>query len=141
MKKKTIFVVIIIIAALLFVIFQDNLVRTYVSLCHESLETYASALLKNTDNTAGTYGVWKTVGYPEDGMVEFRTGGWGLAPNSTYKGFYYSADDTHKPFSAAYGDAISMEIDGDHASWTDGTDNNGVSIRIVKNWFWFEASF
>lgn len=141
MKKKTILIFSIIIILILAFAFQDSLIRTYVSGCHEELERYALQLLNNNDNIVDTYGVWKTKGYPKDGMVEFHTGGWGLTPNSTYKGFYYSADDTHKLFSAAYDDNTSMEIDGDKASWTDGTDNNGISIRIAKNWFWFEASF
>jgi len=63
----------------------------------------------------------------------------GLAPSSTYKGFYYSADNTHKAFGGA---DIPLEVKGDTASWLEvGTDNRGVSIRITDNWFWYEASF
>ena len=87
------------------------------------------------------YGVWNTACYPVQGMVEFQTGGWGLAPRSTYKGFYYSDDNTHKVFSAADISVVSLEMNGDYATWTDGTDNHGSSACIVDKWFWFEASF
>lgn len=141
MKKKTIIICAVILLFLLGLIFQNSLIRAYVSLFSDSLETYAEEMLKNSENTSGRYGLWKTRSYPAVGMVEFRTGGFGLAPNSTYKGFYYAADDTHKPFSAAVNDGLSMEIDGDHAAWTDGTDNQGTSVRITEKWFWYEASF
>lgn len=141
MKKKPIVICAIILLIALGLGFQDNLIRAYVTLCHEELESYASQMLEIAEQTTDNYGVWKTSCYPDDGMIEFHTGGWGLAPSSTYKGFYYSVDNTHKLFSAAYEDGVSMEIDGDNASWTDGTDNHGISIRIMKNWFWFEASF
>lgn len=141
MKKKNVVLCLVIAVLILGLIFQDGLIRSWVSLCKGKLETYAVRMLDNSENTSGSYGIWKTKCYPEDSMVEFWTGGWGLAPSSTYKGFYYSADNTHKLFSAAYEDAVSMEINGDHASWTDGTDNHGISIRIAEKWFWFEASF
>ena len=141
MKKKVIAICLVIAVAILGLALKDNLIRIYVALCHENLETYAVQFLDGKERTSGQYGIWKTSCYPDDGMVEFYTGGWGLAPSSTYKGFYYSADNTHKLFSAAYKDITSMETDGDEATWTDGTDNHGISTRITENWFWFEASF
>ena len=141
MKKKTLCICSIILVIIFGLLVQDNLICVYVSLRHEKLESYASQMLENADKSTDTYGVWKTFCYPEKGLVEFHTGGWGLAPSSTYKGFYYSADNTHKLFSAAYEDAVSMKIDGDNASWSDGTDNHGTSVRIIENWFCFEASF
>ena len=141
MKKKTLCICSIILVIILGLLIQDNLICAYVSLRHEKLESYASQMLENADKYTDTYGVWKTFCYPENRMVEFHTGGWGLAPSSTYKGFYYSADNAHKLFSAAYEDAVYIKTDGDNASWTDGTDNHGMSVRIMKNWFWFEASF
>ena len=141
MKKKTIIICLVMIALFFGLVFKDNLIRSYVSICHGKLETYASGMLESNGETRGNYGIWETSCYPEDGMVEFFTGGWGLVPSSTYKGFYYSADNTHKLFSAAYTETTAMEVDGDFASWNDGTDNHGTSIRIMENWFWFEASF
>lgn len=139
--KKKILIICIVVLLLLALIFRGALIRTYVSLFHESLEAYASQCLSGGEKTTGKYGLWKTSSYPEDGMVEFRTGGFGLAPSSTYKGFYYSEDNTHKVFSAADEDAVTMEISGDSAYWSDGTDNHGKSVRITENWFWYEASF
>lgn len=141
MKKRTIAICLIAAVLVLGLVFQDHLIRSYVSLFHDRLEDYAVQTLAGGEKNSGHYGLWKTSGYPADGMVEFRTGGWGLAPGSTYKGFYYSADNTHKVFSAARSDAISLDVDEDRATWTDGTDNHGVSIRITENWFWYEASF
>lgn len=140
-KKKAVIVSVLLLLVVLGLIFQDSLIRAYVSLCSGSLEAYAEQMLENSEKTSGRYGLWKATSYPAESMVEFRTGGFGLAPSSTYKGFYYAADNVHKPFSAAYSDALSMVIDGDHAVWTDGTDNNGTSVRIAENWFWFRASF
>ena len=141
MKKKLIAICLIAFIFILELVFRDHLIRAYVSLFHSQLEVYATQMLAGSEKTSDRYGVWKTSSYPEDSMVEFHTGGWGIAPASTYKGFYYSADNTHKLFSAAYEDTTSMETDGDRASWTDGTDNHGFSVRIARNWFWFEASF
>ena len=64
-----------------------------------------------------------------------------LLPAQHTKAFTTPPIIRHQLFSAAYEDKASMEIDGDNATWTDGTDNHGVSIRITENWFWFEASF
>ena len=140
MKKKILWILMIVL--LLFSIcFQDVLIQAYVSTCNAKLERYAWQLLEKQENTSDSYGSWKTKCYPEAGMVEFWTGGWGLVPSSTYKGFYYSADDTHKVFSVANGDTVSIKIHGDYATWTDGTDNHGTSRRIAEKWFWFEASF
>ena len=119
--------------------FKDNLTRSFVSLCKEPLQAYAQEQLEQ-ENTAGRYGLWKTTCYPDAGMVEFLTSGAGLVPGSTYKGFYYSADDTHKPYAASEAVTLS-QTDENTVSWTDGTDNHGTSVRIIKNWFWFEASF
>ena len=135
MKKKVIAIILIIVVAILGLAFKDNLIRTYVAAYNEDLEAYEVQFLDGNERTSDQYGIWKTSCYPDDGMVEFYTGGWGLAPSSTYKGFYYSSDNTHQLFSAAYEDITSMKIDRDHATWTDGTDNHGTSTRITENWF------
>lgn len=141
MKKRRIVIFIIIAAIVLGVVFKDKLIQTYVTVFHESLEDYSENLLDHSDMRSTTYGLWDVDIYREDNMVEFMTGGFGMAPSSTYKGFYYSADNTHKVFSAADDSIAPLEIDGDIATWTDGTDNHGTSVRIIDNWFWFEASF
>ena len=148
MKKLIRFIVVLLIAAIIIGWgVKDNIIRSYVSLCRDKLESYTTQLLEDSklselgEKMEFSYGAFKTYCYPKEGMVEFYTSGFGLVSSSTYKGFYYSADDTHKVFGAASGDDITMEIDGDRASWTDGTDNHGISVRIAEKWFWFEASF
>lgn len=141
MKKKRILILVMIALLVVGLISKDYLIRSYVVLCNDKLETYALKMLDSPEQLADSYGIWETSSNPDDRIVEFLTGGFGLAPSSTYKGFYYSEDDHHKPFSAAYKDKISMAIDEDHATWTDGTDNHGTSVRIIEKWFWFEASF
>ena len=141
MKKKRIVLVLVIAIIFFGFVLQDRLIQSYVSLCEDKLEAYAVTLLDSAEERIDSYGFWNTSCYPVQGMVEFQTGGWGLAPSSTYKGFYYSADNTHKVFSAADIAHASLEINGDYATWTDGTDNHGSSTRIVDKWFWYEASF
>ena len=140
MKKSRI---LLIVAAAIFLglLFQEKLIQTYVCVFHENLEAYAVKLLDTSDAKRTRYGLWDVKSYPKDQMVEFMTGGFGLAPSSTYKGFYYSEDNIHKVFSVADKSIALMETDGDRATWTDGTDNHGKSIRITENWFWFEVSF
>jgi len=141
MKKKKIILLTFISVIVLAVMFQDTLIKSYVSLCNKPLEVYAVNMLDGAEKQTDRYGIWKTSSYPEDNMVQFWTGAFGLAPSSTYKGFYYSKDNTHKVFSAADSSIAPLEINGDHATWTDGTDNHGSSTRIIDKWFWFEASF
>lgn len=140
MKKKRIAIIAVVILVFLAVSFKNKLIQAYVTVFHESLEAYSESLLL-LEKTSSRYGFWNVSAYPEDNMVEFKTGGFGLAPSSTYKGFYYSSDNMHKVFSAADASIAPLDINGDYATWTDGTDNHGQSTRIIDHWFWFEASF
>lgn len=140
MKKKRI-LIFVTLAILLGFICKDSLIRAYVFLCNDKLETYAVKMLESAEIREDNYGNWRTIIFPEDNKVEFWTGSFGLVPSSTYKGFYYSVDNSHKVFSVADASISPLEINGDYASWTDGTDNNGSSTRIIDKWFWFEASF
>lgn len=120
-------------------LFYQPLTRIYVHLFHDHLQDYSETFLAESPGTSSQkYGLWKVTAHPEDNLVEFHTGGAGLVPNSSYEGFYYSADDVHLPFQGA---DVPLTIDGEIATWTDGTDNWGKSIRLRKNWFWFEAHF
>ena len=139
--RKRLLITIVILIFLFGMIFRERLLQTYVVMAREHLVTYAENLLDSDDRQSDHYGFWKVISYPEEQMVEFHTGGFGLAPSSTYKGFYYSADNVHKVFSVADKSLATMDVAGDHATWTDGTDNHGTSIRITDNWFWYEASF
>jgi len=140
-KKNRIVIFAITAIIVLGFIFKDKLIQSYVSLCNEKLEAYAEKMMGSLGERTGSYGFWNISCYPDEGMVEFQTGGWGLAPSSTYKGFYYASDNSHKVFSVADASVAPLEIHGDYATWTDGTDNHGSSTRIMDKWFWFEASF
>lgn len=138
MKKRTIVILAAAVVLVLSLIFQDVLVRTYVRVFHDHLETFAERLLNDPAAGELSYGLWEVDVYPAQQKVEFRTGAWGLAPATTYRGFYYAADNAHKPYQSAQ---VELTIDGDEATWTDGTDNHGSSVRILDCWFWYKASF
>lgn len=118
---------------------QDLLIKMSIKLFHEDLEDYAIEFLEEcVYTTTDHYGCWKVTCYPEDNMVEFRTGGAGLVANSVYEGFYYSPDNTHKPFQGA---EVSLIVNKDLAHWNGEGDNWGKSTRLIDKWFWYEAHF
>ncbi len=118
---------------------RDSLAKVYVKVFHTHLEIYAENLLEECeDTTSDQYGFWKVTCYPEDDLVEFHTGGAGLVFNSTYLGFYYSPDNTHKVFQGA---DIPLNVNDNLADWYGEGDNWGKSTRLIDKWFWFEASF
>ena len=152
---KRIAAFLLIIIVFLFLFAQDLLVKTYVKVFHSQLESYAQELLGRaedaTEGDAGVYlnddreiyivdryGFWKVNCYPAEGLVEFRTGGAGLVANSTYEGFYYSPDNSHKVFQGA---DISLNVNKNLADWYGEGDNWGKSTRLMEKWFWFEANF
>lgn len=139
-NKKGIILATIILVAFM-TVFKNKIIQVYVATFHNSLETYSENLLDDRSTVNDTYGLWKVDINHEYNTVEFMTGSFGLVPSSTYKGFYYSADNSHKVFSVANHWATPLEVNGDYATWTDGTDNHGTSTRIIDKWFWFEASF
>lgn len=141
-NPKRLLIVLCVIILTVFVlcfVFYTELVQTFVKNRHEHLEDYAQSLL--SEQQSDTYGLWNVHSHPEEGMVEFYTGGSGLAPGSTYEGFYYSVDDTHIPHQ---GSNSVLEIWGDTAQWIDAAENSdnwGTSTRILPHWFWFEAHY
>ena len=81
---KRLVIVIVILILLLGMIFREKLIQTYVVVARKNLVTYAEKLLDNDDRQSDRYGFWKVKSYPEEQMVEFHTGGFGVAPSSTY---------------------------------------------------------
>lgn len=129
----------LIIALLLCFIFYPALVQSYVQARHEKLEAYALELLKTEKYSH--YGLWSVYAYPEKGLVQFQTGGSGLAPGSTYEGFYYSIEDIHIPYQ---GFDMEQTTQGYTAYWAgdpETSDNWGKSTKIMDHWYWFEAHF
>lgn len=115
----------------------DSLVKAYVNLRHDHLSHYCETLLESTI-TGTRYGPWKVSVHPEDGMVEFHTGGGGFGSETSYEGFYYSAEDAHIPFQGA---DLPVEVYEDTGWWYDDTDNRGTTHRFRKHFYWFEAYF
>ena len=75
----------------------------------------------------------------EQKIVQFYFSGKGLVPSSTYYGFYYSEENTPAAFQN-----VSEELEPvseNEWTWSDGTDNGGMTKRIVDNWFYYEAWF
>ena len=56
-----------------------------------------------------------------------------------YRGFYYAPDDAPVPFQNC-GLPLTEGEDREW-TWTDGTDNRGVTRRIAPRWFYYEAWF
>lgn len=72
-------------------------------------------------------------------IVQFYTGGWGLVPSSTYWGFYYS--ESGQPAAYQNVDMELVPVSDEEWTWTDGTDNGGVTRRIDGHWFSYKAWF
>lgn len=138
-KKRRRLPAVMAVLLILILLAGDAWIRVYVRLNHRRLEDFAvSALEEPQDNTL-RYSGWEVSCYPQRGVVEFFAGGFGLAPSSVYKGFYYSADDIHVPFNCV---DQPMKIDGGTAEWHEPEgDNWGRSRRITAHWFWYEAHF
>ena len=78
--------------------------------------------------------------YTEDNViVEFLTDGHGMAPSSTYVGFYYSENDTPIAFQNEKYDL--NKIEENKWEWKEEGDNHGITIKIRDNWYYYEASF
>ena len=75
----------------------------------------------------------------ETPIVQFSTVGWGLAPSARYWGFYYSASG--RPAAYQNVDMELVPVSDDQWTWTDGTDNGGVTRRIDGHWFSYQAWF
>lgn len=74
----------------------------------------------------------------ENPIIEFTISSFGIAPASTYKGFYYSVNGTPEAFQNL---DISLKETKNGWSWRAQGDNQGTTSHIEGNWFVFEASF
>ena len=75
----------------------------------------------------------------EHRIVQFFSGGFGLAPASTYCGFYYSEDGVPTAYQNV--DVPLTPAGENRWRWSDGTDNGGVTRRITGHWFSYRAWF
>ena len=120
-------------------LYYPSLVRTYVTANQQKLEDYAQALLETGGQ--GTCGLWEATAYPELGIVEFRTGGSGLAPGSVYEGFYYSVSGEHVPFPGFAGPDENLGEDALFADPAADSDNFQTSAQLAPGWFWFTLHY
>ena len=72
-------------------------------------------------------------------MVDFYVTGFGIAPSSTYYGFYYSPDDV--PLAYPNADAALTQYERNSWEWSANGDNRGVTKKIADCWYYYEASF
>lgn len=72
-------------------------------------------------------------------IVQFSSGGFGLAPSAVYQGFYYS--ESGRPAAYQNADVELVPVSDNQWTWTDGTDNGGMTRKIDGQWFFYKAWF
>ena len=70
-----------------------------------------------------------------DSVIQFYCGGTGLSTNSTYSGFYYSADDT--PYAFEFPTDELEETSPGVFEWASRTGEAIVTERILPCWFYY----
>lgn len=75
----------------------------------------------------------------EHEMVEFLLSGFGLGSATSYYGCYYSPDDV--PLTFQNGNERLTQCGHDSWKWSGRGDNQGRTVKIMDNWYYFEASF
>ena len=128
-------------------LFNDDVSRDrifeYVSQNHEVLESIAQDEIPgdNAEENAlirdrlGNRTIVKSISRYNDNIMHFYCGGTGLATNSTYSGFYYSADDT--PFALEFPSNELVETSPGVYEWKNNTGEAITTERIMPNWFYY----
>lgn len=106
----------------------------------ELFERAAAELLASGETEIELPGVKDIRVWGEGGeaVVEFTTGGFGLAPSSSYHGVYYSADGAPAAFQNT---DTPLGPSRDGWIWHGRGDNYGETRHINENWYTFYASF
>jgi hypothetical protein len=132
--------VILAICAVKYILNPERRIEMFINKNSEELVTIAEAYL-DSDTTIKTYkGVEvEQVFKGNSDIVQFYYCGVGIVPASKYYGFYYSPDDV--PTAYQNGNFALSAVSDEEWEWSDGTDNGGRTIRIMKNWFYYEAWF
>lgn len=142
-RSKTIIAVVLIALAIFGIKHSFNpeyRINNFINQNSEELVTIAEAYL-NSDTTTKTYkGVEVEPVYRgTHDIIQFYYGGFGLAPSTTYYGFYYSPDDVPTPYQNVNCNLTALsDVEWE---WSDGTDNGGRTKKVMKNWFYYEAWF
>ena len=144
-KKKTIFAIALIIGLVVFIRWYSNPERRIFAMVEGNLPKYQTVAeqLWNGEVSAdevdllGVRDVRVRAG--EHKKVDFFVTGFGLAPSSTYYGFYYSQEDLALPYLEET--AKISEVEEGVWSWKGNGDNKGVTKKIADCWYYYEASF
>ena len=118
---------------------RPMIARSYLLSHAQEVQSFAEAKLALTE-TADHFGPFEVQVYPELGLVQFHTGGYGLVPESTYEGLYYSAAGTHVCFpgfvpSEDYGATVLFR------DTQENSDNWQKSTQIMDYLYWFELHY
>ena len=121
---------------------RDRIVE-YVNENHELLESVTKDEIPGEDaereswirDRLGKQTIVKSVYRYNDNIIKFYCGGTGLATNSTYSGFYYSADDT--PFALEFPTDELTETSPGVYEWKSNTGEEIITERILPNWFYY----
>ena len=102
-------------------------------------EVDSSVIERGSAEGASVSGVQEIVYHSDSKMVEFLCGGFGLAPSSSYTGFYYSPSDVPLGFQ---GEVMSLvKTDTGWSYEQVNGDNQYETEKIVDRWYYFHMSF
>lgn len=99
----------------------------------------SSVIERGSAEDVSVSGVQEVVYYPESGMVEFLCGGFGLAPSSSYTGFYYSPSGV--PLNLQYPDQALTKTDAGWQYQEPDGDNQFETEKITDCWYYYSMSF
>ena len=112
----------------------------YVKTNTQQLTAEAESIIENGvsahhqyDDMTVTYYI--NANYP---IVEFSSGGFGIAPSGYYTGFYYSPEDIPVRYN---GSGTNMEQDKNGWRYQERGDNHGYTEKICDNWYWYKFWF
>ena len=101
------------------------------------VEKYSDPNQEDFQKEFGATGVVKSVFKNRNNIIDFSCGEKGLATNSTYVGFYFSADNTL--ISPLFDDIVFTEISDGVYEWQDEKGLHKSHIeRICDNWFYYD---
>lgn len=102
-------------------------------------EVASSVIERGSAEGVSASGVQEIVYSPEREMVEFLCGGFGLAPSSSYTGFYYSPSDVPLGFQGEVMPLVKTDTGWSYEQVNG--DNQYETEKIVDLWYYFHMSF
>ena len=141
-KRKWIWIGLIVIIVVSVLVMSNPQIRTnlFVRLYHEQIEEGLRLNAGVPADDAVLFGYESVDTWPgEHTMVEFMISGFGLGSATSYYGCYYSPDDV--PLAFQNMDVKLTQCGHDSWKWSAEGDNAGKTMKIMDNWYYFEASF